>query len=333
MTLLAPLLLFGLCAAAIALAGTALCRSADALAAAHGWGRGWAGLALLATVTSLPELASGLSAAAWLGAADLAVGNVLGACLLNLAFLAVVELLRPQQPVYRHASPVHLLSAGFTVVMLALVALGLAHGRALPGLFHLGLVSPLLLALYLLALRSVFVHEQAQARHTANAAPLPPGATRQAAQRFALAAAVVLLAGSALPAVAESLAGALGFSRSFAGTVFMSLATTMPELAVTVAALRLGALDMAVGNLLGSTLFNLAILALDDLAYLPGPLLAAAASAHTGTTATALVMAGLVVVGLVLRPAGRLPGRLSWVGATLLAAWLLNTALLALARP
>jgi cation:H+ antiporter len=340
-----PLMLFLLCAAAIALAGFRLSRSADALAEAHGWGRGWVGLALLATVTSLPELASGVSAVAWLAAPNLAVGNALGSCVVNLAFLVVVDLLHRQQPLYRQASPSHLLSAGFGVVMLGLVVLSLVSGQAVPSLLHLGLYSPLLLVLYLLALRSVYAHEQAvlgaspavQAVEGASAgAAMPstshpsPHATRQEWRRFAGAALVVLVAGTALPAVADELAQALGLSRSFVGTVFMALVTTLPEMAVTVSALRLGALDMAIGNLLGSNLFNMAILAIDDLAYTPGPLLADAAAVHAGTAATALVMTGLVIVGLVMRPQGRGLRVASWVSAGLLVAYLVNAGLLAL---
>lgn len=329
--MLSALLGFVLCGVAIAVAGTVLSRSADALAEAHGWGRGWVGLALLATVTSLPELASGVSAVAWVDAPNLAVGNVLGACVVNLAFLVVVDLLQRQQPLYRHASSTHLLTAGFGVVMLGLVVLSLASGGRVPALLHLGPYSPLLLGLYLLALRSVFAHEQGQRGAHARRAVRPAAAeVARHWWRFGLAAAVVLLAGVALPGTADALAQAFGLSRSLVGTVFMALATTLPEMAVTVSALRLGALDMAIGNLLGSNLFNLAILAVDDLAYTRGPLLADAAPVHAGTAATALVMTGLVIVGLVLRPQGRLLRRASWISAGLLAAWMINAVLLAL---
>ncbi len=84
---------------------------------------------------------------------------------------------------------------------------------------------------------------------------------------------------------------------------------------------------MAIGNLLGSNLFNVAILAVDDLAYTRGPLLADVAPAHAGTAATALVMTGLVIVGLVMRPQGRVLRVASWVSVGLVAAYALNSAL------
>lgn len=334
MTLAWLVVQFVACAVLIARAGDLLSRSADALAEAHGWGRGWVGLALLATVTSLPELASGISAVAWVDAPNLAIGNALGACVVNLLFLVVVDALQRHQPMYREAGTTHLLSAGFGVVMLGFVALGLITGARVPAVLHVGAYSPVLLALYLLALKGVNGHE----RQAAGAAmPTPSSAgqsrqqtrqqTRQEWRRFGLAALVVLVAGSWLPGVADALAQALGLSRSFVGTVLMAVVTTLPEMTVTLGALRLGALDMAIGNLLGSNLFNVAILAVDDAFYVRGPLFADAASVHAGTAVTALVMTGLVIIGLVMRPQGRALRVLSWISVALAATYVVNAAL------
>lgn len=315
---------FMLCAVLIATAGFVLSRSADRLADTYGWGRGWVGVTLLATVTSLPELASGISAVALVGAPNLAVGNALGACVVNLVFLVVVDLLQRRQPMYDNASATHLLTAGFGVVMLGFVSMSLVTGRSAPFLLHVGLYSPALLAMYLLALKSVFRYEHAKRRPDTAATAFE---VKREWRSFGAAAAVVLLAGTWLPNLADGLSQALGLSRSFVGTVFMALVTTLPEMAVTLSALRLGALDMAIGNLLGSNLFNVAILALDDLAYTRGPLLADVASAHAGSAATALVMTGLVIVGLVMRPQGRVLRVASWVSVGLVAAYGVNAAL------
>ena len=118
MTLLPLVLQFAVCAALIGRAGFALSRSADRLARHHGWGRSWVGLTMLATVTSLPELATGISAVAWVDAPNLAVGDALGSCVFNLVFLVVVDGLQRRQPMYRDASATHLLTAAFGVVML-----------------------------------------------------------------------------------------------------------------------------------------------------------------------------------------------------------------------
>ena len=219
------------------------------------------------------------------------------------------------------------------MVMLGFVALGLLAEARVPSLAEVGLYSPLLLGFYLLAVRSVRSHESG-ATEAAGRGPTVLGAGEEARQwrRFALAALVVLAAGIWLPEAARRLADSLDLSESLVGTVGMAVVTTLPEMAVTLTARRIGALDMAIGNLLGSNLFNVAILAVDDLLYRRGPLLAAASPAHQTTAVTAMLMVGLVSVGLVMRPQGRVLRVTSWVSLGLVAAYAINVALHALAE-
>ncbi|MDO8418827.1 MAG: sodium:calcium antiporter [Rubrivivax sp.] len=326
MTVTLLVLQFAVCAALIGRAGFMLSRSADRLARHHGWGRSWVGLTMLATVTSLPELSTGISALAWVDAPDLAVGDALGSCVFNLAFLVVVDGLQRRQPMYRHASATHLLTAAFGVVMLGFVTLSLLLGSSVPRLFHVGVYSPVVLTLYAFALTSVNRHERELA---ASAAPPngDPVDARTEWRQFALASLVVLAAGAWLPEVADRLAHATGLSRSFVGTLWLAFVTSLPEVAVTLAALRMGALDLAVANLLGSNLFNMVVLAVDDAVYLRGPLLADASPVHAGTAVAAIVMTGLVMIGLVMRPQGRALRMLSWVSVGLLAIYVLNATL------
>jgi cation:H+ antiporter len=131
--------------------------------------------------------------------------------------------------------------------------------------------------------------------------------------RFALGALMVTTAATALPLVARHLATLMGWSESAVGTLFVAGATSLPELAVTIAALRLGRPELAVGNLLGSNLFDLAILAVDDLVFPGGPLLALASAAHART----------LVVGLLMSALALLPPRRA-LGAALCGAYALN---------
>lgn len=327
MTLAWWVLQFAVCAALIGRAGFMLSLSADRLARHHGWGRGWVGLAMLATVTSFPELAAGISAVAWVDAPNLAVGDALGSCVFNLAFLVVVDGLQRRQPMYHHASATHLLTAAFGVVMLGFVAMSLLLAGNVPRLFHVGLYSPVMLALYVLALASVGGHERALMAQEAALAGVPVDVQAEW-RRFAMAALIVLVAGAWLPEVADRLAQATGLSRSFVGTLWLAFATSLPEIAVTLAALRLGALDLAIANLLGSNLFNVVVLAVDDAVYLRGPLLADAAPVHAGTAVAAMVMTGLVMIGLVMRPQGRVLRVSSWVSVGLVAVYILTAALI-----
>jgi cation:H+ antiporter len=99
----------------------------------------------------------------------------------------------------------------------------------------------------------------------------------------------------------------------------------LPELVVTISALRLGALDMAIANLLGSNLFDVLILAIDDLAYMRGPLLSAVSPTHAVTVFAAMIMSGILIVALLYRPATRFRGTIGWASLSLLVIYLLSS--------
>ena len=91
------------------------------------------------------------------------------------------------------------------------------------------------------------------------------------------------------------------------------------------AALRMGALDMAIGNLLGSNLFNVFIIAVNDLFCRPGVLLASVLPVHAVTAVSAITMTGLAMVGLFFKPRGRVMRAISWISLRLVAIYLFST--------
>jgi cation:H+ antiporter len=329
-----------LCASAIAVAGTLLSRYADVIADKTGWSGAWVGLALLATVTSLPELATGISSVTLADAPDVAVGNVLGACVLNLTYVAVLDVMKRDEPLFQRAGLGHIGLAGFGIIMLAVAGLGLALSqfpleRSLglslgpslgPSLGHIGLYAPALLVLYLLAVRITFRHERSQVAAGAEqaASRYPDMSLHQAAWRFGLAASVVVAAGVWLPFIATDLALAMQWTQSFVGTLLVAMVTSLPELVVTLSALRLGAVDMAIANLLGSNLFNVLILAIDDVFYARGPILAAVSPVHAVSAMSAILMSGVVIIALLTKPAGRVMRLASWASVALGAVYVLN---------
>lgn len=317
------------CAALIAVAGTRLSRYGDVIAEKTGLSGTWIGLVLLATVTSLPELITGISAVTLADVPDIAVGNVLGANVINLAMIVVLDALARGEPLFTRASQGHILAAGFGVILAGFVGFNIlfAGHAETPALGHVGLASLVIALIYGAAMLTVFRYERAQrAAFVAEEAERYPQVTlHQAWTRYGLAALVVVGAALWLPFVAKALAQVHGLSETFVGTLFVAVATTLPEMAVTVTALRLGAIDMAIGNLFGSNLFNLAILAVDDLFYLKGPLLAHVSPLHALSALSAVMMSGIAIVGLLYRPRSRLFGTVGWASLMLLSVYLLNT--------
>ncbi len=266
---------FGVAAALIGAAGTALTRSADVIAAKTGMSRSWVGLIMLAFVTSLPELVTGASSVTVADVPNIAVGDIFGSCVFNLVLLSFLDFLHRKESVYRSAAQGHILSAGFGVVLIGFAGMNLLLQQDGLNLHigHVGLYTPVILTLYLVAIRSVFVYEHrvvAAQEHEVEER-YKKASLRNAILIYTLGAVVVTGAGAWLPFIADDLATAMGWHKTFVGTLLVAGVTSLPEAVVTIVALRLGSVDMAIANLLGSNLFDIGILAIDDLLFLKGP--------------------------------------------------------------
>ena len=320
---------FLVCLAIIGYAGYFLSRYGDIIAEKTGMSASWIGLLLLSTATSLPELATGISAVTVARAPDIAVGDVLGSTVFNLAILVLLDALYKRENIYSRAAQGHILSASLGSVLIAFAGFSLLldHAGRSPALWHIGFYSPFIVLVYLVAMRVVYSYERRIVSEYAGASAerYPDVTLRSAAKGYAKAALAVVLAGIWLPFVAKDISDMMGWGQSFVGTLLVAAATSAPEAAVTISALRIGALDMAIANLLGSNLFDIIILAVDDLFYTDGPLLAHVDASHALTAFTAVMMSSLVTVGLIFRPQGRVVLGLTWVSLGLFMLYVLNT--------
>jgi cation:H+ antiporter len=189
-------------------------------------------------------------------------------------------------------------------------------------IFHVSIYTPFIIILYLVAMRAAFVYEGRARRPPQLIASDPDMTMRKAVIRYCAAGAVVAGAGSWLPFIGQDIAEVMGWQTTFVGTLLIAAATSLPELVVTISALRLGAVDMAIGNLLGSNLFDILILAIDDIAYTKGPLLSAVSPAHAISAFAAVIMSGIFIVALLYRPETRIRGTIGWISLSLLLVYL-----------
>jgi cation:H+ antiporter len=244
--------------------------------------------------------------------------------------LLFLELGYPRASIYTLAAQSHILSAGFGVVLIGVVALAVLVGDQTPAIGHVGLYTPVVLIGYVLAMRIVLQYElkEARGRPKEDVLRYPDVTLQRAVVGYVLAAVAVVAAGISLPFIGADLARAMGWNNSFVGTLFVAFSTSLPEVAVALSALKLGALDLAIGNLLGSNLFDVAIIAVDDIAYTAGPIFAATSKAHAGTAISAIVMTGAVIASLFYRPAGRVFRAFGWTGLFLLVIYAINSYIL-----
>jgi len=136
--------------------------------------------------------------------------------------------------------------------------------------------------------------------------------------RFALASAAIIGAGIWLSFIGDEIAATYSWHTSFVGSLFLAITTSLPELVVCVAALRLGAIDMAVADILGSNMFNLALITPVDLAYRRGPVLSSVSGAHLVTAVVAIVMTLIVIAGLRFRQKRKTFSFISWPAVALI---------------
>ncbi len=282
-------------------AGVVLASAGDELAERTGLGRLFVGMLIVALATSLPELATDIVAAR-ANAPDIAVGDLFGSSMANMAILAVIDL-RHRGRVWAR---VELGQARVASITIGLTAFATVAILTPPGasVGWVGIDTIVIAIGYVVAVAWIQRSPVSRAGG-ASVLPQPLGLGEESERsvgsvvaRLALGIAVVLASAPAVAYAGREMATASGMSEGFVGTGLVAVSTSLPELVTALAAVRINAYDLAVGNLLGSNAANMALLVLVDLAYTPGPLLAAVSpsQAVAGVGAILLVSLALTVI-------------------------------------
>lgn len=296
--------LFALTSLVLLVSGSKLARYGEAIAEKTSVSVTWIGLFLVAAVTSLPELFTGASSILVVDEPDFAVGDVLGSCLFNLLLAALAALATRRVVTRGNDHDVYRIGSAYLTGMLLVLGAGLALAPFAPAHPYVSLATAFTVLAYFVAIRHIF---HVQARPDGADAALPKFdamSRRRVLALYALHSGVVVVAASFLPYFAEQIATARGLDALGVGTILLAASTSLPEAVIVVAAIRQGAPSLAIGGLVGSNLFNLVILALDDLLYARGPLLAAVGSGHLATLAFVGVSTWLLILAL---PGNRTP--------------------------
>jgi cation:H+ antiporter len=187
-------------------------------------------------------------------------------------------------------------------------------------------------AVYALGVRIVF-YDQRFARQNATdewaVEAMPPrarrpGALRTATAQFLLAAAGIVAAAPFLAGAAGRIADLSGLGGTFVGTTLVAFTTSLPELVATIAAVRLRAFDLALGNIFGSNAFNMAMLLPVDLAS-RGPLLSTVSATHAVTALWIVIVSAVAVIGVLYHVEHRRrllePDAVMMIGLIIAALW------------
>lgn len=259
----------------IVLSGSQLSRYGDALAIRTNIESGLIGTLFLAAVTSLPELAVSMSALLreplTLGP-DLAVGNMLGSNLFNLFILGITGLIFTQTLTQVKQSSLHQKTLLQSLLLLLIAFIAYRYPCAALPVIHVSWLLLILPILYIVFLKKNV--PQAGRKEPQVIQSKKSNLVDQSAPLFytmlTVLSLIIIAAGMFLSSIGGQMAlpidqGGFGLQASFIGTLFLALSTSLPELVIVCSCLRYGLADMAVGNIIGSNLFNLLILCIGDL--------------------------------------------------------------------
>ncbi len=294
---------FIISAAVIVLAATQLAKYGDIIAVRTRLGGMFIGVLLMAAATSLPEVLTTISSLSQ-GVPNLAAGNLLGSNMFNMLMLAIIDLAGQQQRILRKAALKHALSGSLAAMLIAMVVFFiLADIKVQVG--WVGLDGLLLLLGYGAA---IYLIQKSGASGTSIEVEIPETfpSLRRGLVGFFVAAAVLMLITPLLVSSSTQIAEVTGLGTSFVGTTLVAIVTSLPELVTTLAALKIGADDMAIGNLFGSNLFNMFALGLTDLFYLQGRFLGVIDPSFLLVSVLGLVMTLLALIGNLARIERRL---------------------------
>ncbi|MDP6101287.1 MAG: hypothetical protein QGH66_07740, partial [Dehalococcoidia bacterium] len=277
-----------LAGAIVVLASIFLVMGSDTIATKSDWGRMWVGSLLLAGATSLPEMATNV-AAVRIGAPSLAAGNILGANMLNMVSLSALLALLGGRGVFQKLLRQQAVVAGVALV-LTVAALFLIALQLQVKWLWVSPASVILIGGYIVGFRIIRLY-------SCNDTPIEaPGSSRTIRWGFgvfAVSAAVIVVATPLLASSARDIANLIGIAESFMGVLAVAMVTTLPELTVTVTALRLRAPNLAVASIYGSTAFNIAILGVADLFFTRGSLFGSLDLAHLTAALFCILLTGL----------------------------------------
>ena len=293
----------------VTLVGARLAGEADALADRTGLGEAVFGGVLLGASTSLSGIVTSFTAASH-GLASLAVSNAVGGISAQTTFLVIADLL------YRRVNLEHAAADANNMLMAAVLLLMLSvplAAAAAPPVAVMGVhpASITLVAIYLFGARSsIGLRKQPMWRPEGTSdtrldTPDDKSAYSRSSTRmiatFAVLSIVLAVCGFLIARTAAVISHDLGLSQTLVGAVMTAVATSLPELVTTLAAVRRGALQLAIGGIIGGNTFDVLFLSISDAAYREGSIYHAMTRPDSLMLVGSIMITAVLLMGLIMR--------------------------------
>lgn len=264
---------------------------------------------LLSAVTSFPELVTSVSATVWLKEPGLCMGNILGSDLFNLMVLGVLILFTASKFKASPISKSHTLTTVYVFIIYAVIALNLYNILNLQ-VFTVSVTSIIILVLYILGVRNMAkdteTEPEPQEEDSCNLS------LKQIIIRFSITSVGLIVFSIIITYFTDIISEQLNLGTGLAGAIFLGIATSLPEVVSCITLIKIGNYNIAVGNIVGSNIFNFLILTIADVLYVGGGIY----NFDDPKTFNLLVFGGIatVLMGAALMLRKKLPAVIPCVG-------------------
>jgi cation:H+ antiporter len=295
-----------------------LTREADQLERLTPLSEMWIGMLLLAFVTSLPEAVNSIGSTLMEGALDLGVGNLTGSNMFNIMIIVVLDLAQGSGPLLLLVKESQVFVAAGGILLMGLVGCAIARYVPVAGLPPVGATTGIIFSTVIfvafIGISWLLVNREESPPSQPELEEPPEPIKAQQSLKFTIVsfvgtAVAVVFASIWLLHICNAMAVrpiALGSSKfilghSFVGSFLLAMATSLPELFVSLGALKLGRVNMSVANIFGSNMMNMSFIPLMHLVSRNAAFYSEISPASIVMIFAAIIMSTLFMVGLLAK--------------------------------
>lgn len=277
----------------------------DILSQKTGLSGGFIGVILLGAITSLPELITTISSVSLVKNVDLAWGNILGSNLLNLCILSVADIFINKQDKIRIFDKGNVLTGSLSIIITSFSLIGVLTGKDLIFFHRISIYTVIILFVYFAGSYILFRNARKEMALPQNEGieEISEISNIRLLLIFLINALLIVAAGINVTYACDEIATITGLGATFVGTLFLALTTSLPEIVVSVSAIKFGAISMAAGNILGSNFFNISILGFSDIFYNSGTgsLYLDASKINALTGIMFIIITNIILMGMIYK--------------------------------
>ncbi|UOD34963.1 sodium:calcium antiporter [Deferribacteraceae bacterium V6Fe1] len=285
--------LFAVSAFLVIFSGVKLSKYGDVIASKTPLGHSFVGVTFIALFTSLPELISSIGAVTIVDAPDLVFGNVYGSNMFNILIIFFLDALFKKDSVFKSVSLSNIVTASFAILLPLISAFGFLLNIKL---FNVSAISLGIFIIYILSMYSAYrTIDMSDSDIEDEKTDI---SLNRAVFMFMFMASIIVFAGLLLSKSADEIAEATGLGRTVVGSFLLALVTSLPEVSACFGAIKVGSTNMAIGNLLGSNVFNITVIPIADIFYKKGDIFMAASKINLVAAICSAIIVLIAVLGI-----------------------------------